>query len=163
MMFFMDSTDNAVVAGLDREIAQLEHEAGELQKMVQRLSAVTANLDAFRKVRAVVAAKMQATTDGAVQYSNGNGNQELFTPPAEKPPEVGTKPTLRTPRQGSIGSLAIEALHRAGKPLHVNELLPSIQAQGKPALTQNTLVSTLCGYVDSGRLKRVSPSVYMLP
>jgi hypothetical protein len=163
MMFYMDSTDNAVVAGLDRRIAQLEREADDLQKAVQRLSAVTADLDALRKARAVMAAEMRVASDNPVLYSNGNGNPELFTRLVAKPPEVMAKPILRPPLQGSIGFLAIEALQPAGKPLHVNELLPVIQAQGKPALGQNTLVSTLCGYVDSGRLKRVSPSVYALP
>jgi hypothetical protein len=156
----MSHTDSAVVTALDAKIAELEREAEKLQNMIQRLAAVSANLDALRKARAVMA---DEHGDGdLVARTNGSG-ASIQKPLLPIRIESKTDPALRPPLPGSIGFIAIEVLRRAAKPLPVAELLPLIQAEGKSKLSQNTLVSTLCGYVISGRLKRPSPSVYSLP
>ncbi len=64
---------------------------------------------------------------------------------------------------GSIGATAIEVLRDAGRPLHLKELLVRVPARRKPALAEATLVSVLCGYVSSNKLKRTAPSTYALP
>jgi hypothetical protein len=154
---------------LDNKIAELQRDAEKLQGLIQRLATVTADLDALRKARAVMASEMTHSVnaeDHPASHTNGNGNSVLRLSQGilddQNQPKTNLS-SLRQPLQGSIGFLAIEVLRQAGKPLHVGELFPLVKAQGKPQLTENTLVSTLCNYVNSGRLKRISPSVYGLP
>ncbi len=155
------SSDSPVVEALDAKIAELEREAQELQKAIQRLSSVSASLDALRKARAVMAAGSEPV-DGSVAHTNGTGPQTQ--PPFLNVQDVPKPDILQRLTPGSIGFIAIEVLRQAGKPLHVDELLPLVQAQRKPKLAESTLVSTLCGYVNNKtpKLKRVSPNVYGL-
>jgi hypothetical protein len=156
----MSPTDNTVIMALDAKIAELERDAEKLQNMIQQLATVSANLDSLRKARAVMAAEAGGSSD--IAHTNGNGLPRQ-TPLLPAQGELKAKSELRPPLRGSIGFLAIEVLRQAAKPLHVNDFLPLVQAQGKPGLTEGTFVSTLCGYVKAGRLKRPSPSVYSLP
>ena len=144
----MENTD--VVKALDAKIAQLESQAEELKLATQRLATVSANLDALRKTRALMAPE-----NGA-----GARNGSLFAPTSKEVQTGG--PVISRMVPGSIAATAFEVLREAGQPLHVKELLARVQAKRKGHLAEGTLVSVLCGYVREEKLKRTAPSTYGL-
>jgi hypothetical protein len=132
-----DNMDSAVdTMDIDSKIKELEAETERLQPLVQRLGLIAAQLDTLRKAKSLL-------TDG-----DGNGN--------------GVAPIGSRIVPGSIGALALEVLRQAARPVHVKEILEQVRAKGKPNLAEATLVSTLCGYMNSGKIKRPAPSTYAL-
>ena len=140
----MNNTTN-ITEVLDAKIKELEREAQELQRTIQRLNAVNMNLSALRQTRDLLAGT------GEADIQNGNGSSPA--PASEVPSRIVP---------GSIGALALEAMREAGKPMHVKELLTKVHAKGKPDVAMTTLVSTLCNYANSGKIKRPAPSTYAL-
>jgi hypothetical protein len=132
----MNNAGDTAIAALDAEIAQLEDE-----------------LDALRRARSVMASRA---------VSNKTVKQ-----PTESPRTVGQRraTAIRSRMQpGSVGSIAIEILRDAGTPLPVSEILSRLhekQSKGKKT-SKATLVSTLCTYMNDGKLRRTAPSVYAL-
>jgi hypothetical protein len=137
---------------LDAKIRELEREAQELQGALQRIGVVNMNLNALRQTRALLAETQQTTTP----TPNTNGNMPPI--PSPIPREMNRSRII----PGSIGALALEVLREAGNPMHVKDLLAQVRAKGRPTLSEATLVSTLSGYANSGKIKRPAPSTYAL-
>jgi hypothetical protein len=144
-----------IVKAIDQKIAELEQEADELRQFVQRLSVVSAKIEALKQSRAVLADETAEifppsnSSGGGNNTNNGviQGSLAKHTPISRLLP-------------GSIGSIALESMRDAGRPIHVKDILAHVHAKGKPEVTMATLVSTLCTYTTTGKVKRTAPSTY---
>ena len=140
------ATETIVTDALNEKIAELEREHRDLQRHVQRLAEVTANLAALRKTLSLMSSR------GTANAASNGASADTETVPGRRPV-----------RPGTVGFVVIEILREAGKPQHIKELLPKVRANGKPDVTLATLNSTLCDYANAGKLRRTKPSTYALP
>jgi len=134
------------VKALDAKIAETERELERLQREAELLPVVSMNLQALRRSRAILAGE---NPDALPHESEAAEGAHIG-----RRASGGMVP-------GSVGSLAVEILRAAGKPLNARELTERIRARGKKA-SMPTVVGALARYASKGILRRVGPSQYAL-
>jgi hypothetical protein len=129
----MATEQDAVITTLDAKIEELE-----------------ATLDALRRTRAFFAAE--------------RGRQGLSIAPvpghAQDEASRETQHSIPTPMK-SIGMMILDILQNRGKPMHVDELMPQLRAQGSQS-SRATVIGTLSRYTADRKLRRVAPNTYGL-
>lgn len=122
---------DTVITTLDAKIAELE-----------------ATLDALRRTRAFFAAESGRAGMPITQTSvNAQGERSS-----------GGQPPLQ---KQSIGTMIVDILHDAGRPVHVDELIVRLKAKGSQA-SRATVMGTLSRYKTDGKLRRVAQNTYAL-
>jgi hypothetical protein len=122
---------DTVITTLDAKIAEME-----------------ATLDALRRTRAFFAAEWGRAGMPITQTSvNAQGERSS-----------GGQPPLQ---KQSIGTMIVDILHDAGRPVHVDELIVRLKAKGSQA-SRATVMGTLSRYKTDGKLRRVAQNTYAL-
>ena len=61
----------------------------------------------------------------------------------------------------SMAMMALDHLNEAGRPIHVDELMPKLRNKGSQASRQ-TVIGTLARYRKEGKLRRIAPNTYVV-
>src|SRR5206468_10086287 len=88
-------------------------------------------------------------------------SRALFAGETSGPPTNG-KPATENPASLTIGAATILVLQEAGRPMHVDDLIPRLRSKGITS-SKISIVSGLARMAKDGRLKRPRPSTYGLP
>ena len=140
--------DSDIIPVLEAKIKALEEERDRLRPVVNRCALVEEQLQHLRMTRNVfkhdVAVKNVEAVMNAVEAIG-------------KAPEMPSNISFQ--RRGRLGDAIIGILRAAGRPMHVDEIVPKIRDQKFPS-TRATIVGTLARFVKEGVLDRPSPGTY---
>jgi len=143
------TSDQIALQVIDQRIADAEKELERLKRAAEFLPAVTTNLVALRRTRAILIGEAERVP---TTHEIRAGDSLRM---ADSPPTIQAAPP-------SIGSITLKLLNQAKRPMLVRELVPLINARGNPA-NEATIVGALARYVKMGRLIRPARSTYGLP
>jgi hypothetical protein len=134
----MATAQDTVITSLDTKIEELQ-----------------TTLDALRRTRAFFAAERER--QGILDTHAQTHGQD------ERLPESQPSATVDFPMQPakSMGMMVLDHLYEAGRPMHVDELMPKLRNKGSQASRQ-TVIGTLARYTKEGKLRRIAPNTYVV-
>jgi hypothetical protein len=135
-------SDKTVVEALDVKIRDAEKELKKVKRLAESIPKLEADLQSLKRTRAMFTGKEASTKEVSKE-------------------EVATHASQKKGEGQSIGNIALEIIKEAGRPVHVDDLLPKLKAK-REKTSRGSLVSTLIRYMQEGRLEKTAPNTFTL-